>query len=53
MSPSLSLHATSTQDQTPQRSWLGHVKMGARAVAHHAKKHTGVGIVCAVAYFDP
>ncbi|KAF8174935.1 natural resistance-associated macrophage protein-domain-containing protein [Pholiota molesta] len=22
-------------------------------VIHHAKKHTGVGVVCAVAYFDP
>lgn len=25
----------------------------ARVVAHHTVKHTGVGIVCAVAYFDP
>lgn len=24
-----------------------------RIVGHHAAKHTGVGIVCAVAYFDP
>ncbi|KAF8971904.1 natural resistance-associated macrophage protein-domain-containing protein [Flammula alnicola] len=22
-------------------------------IVHHAKKHTGVGVVCAVAYFDP
>ncbi len=28
-------------------------KRTALLVLHHAKKHTGVGIVCAVAYFDP
>lgn len=25
----------------------------ARMILHHLKKHTGVGMVCAVAYFDP
>ncbi|KAF9478920.1 Nramp-domain-containing protein [Pholiota conissans] len=29
------------------------VRRAGGVVIHHAKKHTGVGIVCAVAYFDP
>ncbi|TFY83339.1 hypothetical protein EWM64_g668 [Hericium alpestre] len=33
--------------------WLFRLKKTARVVWHHAAKHTGVGIVCAVAYFDP
>ncbi|OCH95717.1 smf Mn2+ and Fe2+ transporter-like protein [Obba rivulosa] len=29
------------------------LRSGARLVFNHATKHTGVGIICAVAYFDP
>ena len=33
--------------------WKARIKSVASAVFHHAVKHTGVGIVCSVAYFDP
>ncbi|EMD42264.1 hypothetical protein CERSUDRAFT_102620 [Gelatoporia subvermispora B] len=29
------------------------LRSGAHLVLHHAAKHSGVGIICAVAYFDP
>ncbi|KAF9471062.1 natural resistance-associated macrophage protein [Pholiota conissans] len=29
------------------------LKKTARTVAHHLKRHVGVGIICSVAYFDP
>ncbi|KAF9564934.1 natural resistance-associated macrophage protein [Agrocybe pediades] len=32
---------------------IGRLKQTGSLVLHHAKNHTGVGIVCAVAYFDP
>ncbi|PFH47592.1 hypothetical protein AMATHDRAFT_67511 [Amanita thiersii Skay4041] len=41
--------ATRRHDR-PSDSYLRRVS---RTVLYHAKKHTGVGIVCAVAYFDP
>lgn len=34
-------------------SWRARVALGFRAVTHHVTKHVGVGIICAVAYFDP
>ena len=34
-------------------SWHSRFKSAAWTVFNHAAKHTGVGIVCAVAYFDP
>ncbi|KAF9528096.1 natural resistance-associated macrophage protein-domain-containing protein [Crepidotus variabilis] len=43
----------STSPQSAKRSFGDRVRGGASLVLHHAKKHTGVGIVCAVAYFDP
>ncbi|KAI0082326.1 smf Mn2+ and Fe2+ transporter-like protein [Panus rudis PR-1116 ss-1] len=39
----------STASQQPQST----LKSTARIIARHVLKHTGVGIVCAVAYFDP
>ncbi|KAF5385119.1 hypothetical protein D9615_000895 [Tricholomella constricta] len=39
--------------QASQRSFSERVKATGTTIVHHAKKHTGVGIVCAVAYFDP
>lgn len=35
------------------RKMLARLRKGTRAVVDHAVTHTGVGIVCAVAYFDP
>lgn len=29
------------------------IKSATATAVHHALKHTGVGLVCAVAYFDP
>ncbi|KJA28340.1 hypothetical protein HYPSUDRAFT_33699 [Hypholoma sublateritium FD-334 SS-4] len=29
------------------------LRNAASLIAHHVKKHTGIGVVCAVAYFDP
>ncbi|KAF8890082.1 natural resistance-associated macrophage protein-domain-containing protein [Infundibulicybe gibba] len=40
-------------DDTQNSTWKARVKTAANTTLHHAKKHTGVGIVCAVAYFDP
>lgn len=34
-------------------SWSERARSVLSLVNHHARKHTGVGIVCAVAYFDP
>ncbi|TFK66073.1 putative transporter of the NRAMP family [Pluteus cervinus] len=36
-----------------QCSLSDRIKSVGYSVYHHARKHTGVGIVCAVAYFDP
>ncbi|KII93016.1 hypothetical protein PLICRDRAFT_49119 [Plicaturopsis crispa FD-325 SS-3] len=44
---------TSSQTRRPSGGCLAHLKSGALTVFRHAKSHTGVGIVCAVAYFDP
>lgn len=35
------------------RPWSQRLKDALLVVVKHATKHTGVGIVCAVAYFDP
>ncbi|KAH8094741.1 Nramp-domain-containing protein [Cristinia sonorae] len=37
----------------PVEQKTSRIRKTAKLVAHHAAKHTGVGIVCAVAYFDP
>lgn len=55
--PHLSLMADSTplyasRNRQPLNA-LGRLKEAGSLVLHHAKNHTGVGIVCAVAYFDP
>ncbi|KAJ3500259.1 hypothetical protein NLJ89_g9878 [Agrocybe chaxingu] len=41
------------QQHSQQHSWASRLRNAGWLVLHHAKKHTGVGIVCAVAYFDP
>ncbi|KAG2022460.1 hypothetical protein CC2G_000207 [Coprinopsis cinerea AmutBmut pab1-1] len=38
---------------TPARPWLDKLKQAGSLTIHHVKRHTGVGVVCAVAYFDP
>ncbi|KZP29257.1 natural resistance-associated macrophage protein [Athelia psychrophila] len=38
---------------TSYRPWSKRLKDASSVVVKHATKHTGVGIVCAVAYFDP
>ena len=42
-----------TGPQARSRWALPGLSVGLRAVGMHLLKHTGVGIVCAVAYFDP
>ncbi|KAI0334040.1 natural resistance-associated macrophage protein [Cubamyces sp. BRFM 1775] len=40
-------------DPQPRALWLERARKYAWVVIQHVSKHTGVGIVCAVAYFDP
>ena len=37
----------------PSRTFLQRLKHAGATAVHHAKNHAGVGVVCAVAYFDP
>ncbi|KAK7034604.1 Manganese transporter smf1 [Paramarasmius palmivorus] len=41
------------RDNRAGGTWRGRLERATRTVFHHVKKHTGVGLVCAVAYFDP
>lgn len=43
----------SREQPTDSQSWLDSLRKAGTLTVHHVKKHTGVGIVCAVAYFDP
>ncbi|KAG2350940.1 smf Mn2+ and Fe2+ transporter [Suillus weaverae] len=36
-----------------KKHWIDRLHHAGWTVFHHAQKHTGVGIVCSVAYFDP
>lgn len=36
------------EPQSPSRT-----RRVAKTLVHHVKKHVGVGVICAVAYFDP
>jgi hypothetical protein len=45
-------HQTSrSEDQVS--AWVAKLRAASEVVLRHTAKHTGVGIVCAVAYFDP
>lgn len=44
---------TGDEQAGDQTHLLSRVKSTAGSVLFHATKHTGVGLVCAVAYFDP
>ncbi|KAH7915686.1 natural resistance-associated macrophage protein-domain-containing protein [Hygrophoropsis aurantiaca] len=41
------------ESKTKRLSWVDRLHHVGYTVFHHAAKHTGVGIVCSVAYFDP
>ncbi|KAJ3524698.1 hypothetical protein NMY22_g10885 [Coprinellus aureogranulatus] len=36
-----------------QTTWLERTKSAGKVAFYHLRKHSGIGIVCAVAYFDP
>ncbi|KAG1813170.1 smf Mn2+ and Fe2+ transporter [Suillus subaureus] len=38
---------------TTKKHWIDRLHRVGWTIFHHAQKHTGVGIVCSVAYFDP
>ncbi|KAJ2925000.1 hypothetical protein H1R20_g12100, partial [Candolleomyces eurysporus] len=40
-------------DDAPRASWLEKVKKTGNTALHHFRRHSGIGVVCAVAYFDP
>ena len=48
-----SIPAFPQQRPTPSRTFLQRLKHAGATAVHHAKNHAGVGVVCAVAYFDP
>ncbi|GLB43763.1 putative natural resistance-associated macrophage protein [Lyophyllum shimeji] len=54
-SPQPDYAAAQSQDaaRTSTRTFGERWKAIGMTIWHHARKHTGVGIVCAVAYFDP
>ena len=41
------------ESSPPSPSFTDRLKRATSVITHHAKKHTGTGIICAVAYFDP
>ena len=48
------LQVPSQQAQTSSNvGWLHRTQDYVSLAVRHATKHTGVGIICAVAYFDP
>ena len=53
MSPPPLTQDVRNNDGTEVKSWSDQLKSAALTVLHHARRHTGVGMVCAVAYFDP
>ncbi|KAI0652545.1 natural resistance-associated macrophage protein [Trametes meyenii] len=56
-SPAQARRETYVETRQPQHPeppmWLQRARKYSWVVVQHATKHTGVGIVCAVAYFDP
>ncbi|KAH7886220.1 smf Mn2+ and Fe2+ transporter [Phlebopus sp. FC_14] len=46
-------HKSASQASSKGDLWTAKLHYIAWRVYHHARKHTGVGIVCSVAYFDP
>ncbi|TFK62892.1 natural resistance-associated macrophage protein [Pluteus cervinus] len=50
---SRAVFASNNEQRPPKRSWLQWILMGPKFLFVHVTKHVGVGLVCAVAYFDP
>ncbi|KDQ31564.1 hypothetical protein PLEOSDRAFT_24093 [Pleurotus ostreatus PC15] len=46
-------HSETASTAESQKHWSSRLKTTGLTIYHHFRKHTGVGIVCAVAYFDP
>ncbi|KAF4573647.1 hypothetical protein EYR36_008165 [Pleurotus pulmonarius] len=46
-------HSETASTAESQKQWPSRLKSTGLTIYHHFRKHTGVGIVCAVAYFDP
>ncbi|KAF9495596.1 natural resistance-associated macrophage protein [Pleurotus eryngii] len=46
-------HSETASTAESQKRWSSRLKTTGLTIYHHFRKHTGVGIVCAVAYFDP
>ncbi|KAG9222066.1 hypothetical protein CCMSSC00406_0008051 [Pleurotus cornucopiae] len=46
-------HSETASTAESQKQWSSRLKTTGLTIFHHFRKHTGVGIVCAVAYFDP
>uniref|UniRef100_A0A0W0FN74 Uncharacterized protein n=1 Tax=Moniliophthora roreri TaxID=221103 RepID=A0A0W0FN74_MONRR len=44
---------TTTETTCNKNCWKCRLFAGTKTVLTHVRKHTGVGLVCAVAYFDP
>ncbi|ETW86739.1 Mn2+ and Fe2+ transporter of the NRAMP family [Heterobasidion irregulare TC 32-1] len=49
----LPLHTSPRASASRMARWSRRLRRSGTVVVNHAVKHTGVGIVCAVAYFDP
>ncbi|KAJ8514800.1 hypothetical protein ONZ45_g7712 [Pleurotus djamor] len=49
----MSARSRESQPAMDDSIWTSRFKTAGRTVLQHVRKHTGVGIVCAVAYFDP
>ncbi|KAG2138710.1 smf Mn2+ and Fe2+ transporter [Suillus bovinus] len=52
-SPNQANPDTSETTTSAKKHWIDHLHHAGWTVFRHAQKHTGVGIVCSVAYFDP
>ena len=49
----LPLHTSPQASASRTARWSRRLRRSGMVVVNHVVKHTGVGIVCAVAYFDP
>jgi len=45
--------STMSLEHKPKPRWIDNLRNLHVPIIRHLKKHTGVGLVCAVAYFDP
>jgi metal iron transporter len=52
-SPLPSQDDSSAQTLQSEHAQMSAVHSAFKTVLHHFKKHVGIGIICAVGYFDP